>query len=99
MYAFASPKSRAMVGSFEAFAALIEMHLPALVGHRSAVIEVLETYPSQVRFQVEVTSNRGEISYFEWVVEQRTSAECSSCWLNTYIHPMETPERAVTIEL
>ena len=99
MYAFASPKSRSMMGSFDAFASLILEHMTPLAGHRSSQVHVLEQNPMRVSFQVTVQDQQGEESHYEWVLESMPSADCPMCWLNTYIHPMETPVHGVTIEL
>ena len=60
MYAFASPKSRSMMGSFDAFASLILEHMTPLVGHRSSQVHVLEQNPMRVSFQVTVQDQQGE---------------------------------------
>ena len=99
MYAFASPKSREMVGSFNGFAELILNHLTPLVGHRYSRVEVLEENKTRLRFQVTVGSSDGTESHYEWVLENIPTPDCSFCWHNTFIHPMDLPEKAATIEL
>lgn len=99
MFAFASPKSRKMMGSYEAFATLIQTHLTPLLGHRSSQTVILEESDIRVRYQVTVTDGEGEERHYEWVLENMPTPACQFCWLNTYIHPMETPEKGTTIEI
>lgn len=99
MYAFASPKSREMMGSFDAFATLIHTHMTPLVGHRSSRKLILEENEMRVQYQVTVVDVQGEERHYEWVLEKMPAPDCQFCWRNTYIHPMETPVKGATIEL
>ena len=99
MFVFASPKSREMMGSFDAFATLIHTHMTPLVGHRSSRKVILEENEMRVSYQVTVVDRQGEERHYEWVLEKMPSPECAFCWHNTYIHPMETPVKGATIEL
>ena len=99
MFAFASPKSREMMGSFDSFATLIHTHMTPLVGHRSSRKVILEENEMRVQYQVTVVVGGGEERHYEWVLEKMPAPDCPFCWRNTYIHPLETPVKGATIEL
>ena len=99
MFAFASPKSREMMGSFDAFATLIHTHMTPLIGHRASRKVILEENEMRVSYQVTVVDGQGDERHYEWVVEKMPAPDCQFCWRNTYIHPMETPVKGATIEL
>lgn len=88
-YRYASPANQAMIGSAEAFAAMLQRQYGDMLSQSAARVTLKASNDEQAQVLAELTQPDGSQSAYVFVLSRQPSGPCAGCWMTDSVFALQ----------